>query len=551
MIRVFVANPSKLMIQSDQKKFVPAFYSGLVLLLILFLLFLAGCASVPPTSTLLNVSISLDKEVKEMDLPPGITVEKAVELAGFSIHPLDRISPPSYTIISEDLEIEIFRVTETFETEEILLSFETQTMKNETLPEGQTLLVQAGVNGVQQNTYRILFENGIEVSRTLIKQDLLVETKPEIIMVGVQTPYTEVGFLGKIAYLTAGNAWIMEQNSGNRKPVITSGDLDGRIFSLSPDGNWLLFTRLPEDESSEDINELWMLNISNENSKPIYLRVNNIIHFAEWHPTDKLTLAYSTVETRETAPGWQANNDLHIMSVNENGIILRREEVLETNSGGIYGWWGTEFMWFENGDFIVYARSDSIGRIDLKEGEVLSFVNILPLQTRGSWAWIPGTAVSPAGDILYFVKHGSSNANGPEDESSQDFSLSAFVTSNDYPVIDLVQTTGMFTYPVASPADQSNFLIAYLQAIFPEQSETSGYHLYIMDQDGSNRIKVFPPEGAPGLDPQKVVWQPVSTENSMLRISLIYQGNLWLLDIDSNRSYQLTGDGSISAIDWQ
>ena len=34
----------------------------------------------------------------------------------------------------------------------------------------------------------------------------------------------------------------MEGSTANRIPLVTSGDLDGRVLKLSRDGNWLLYT---------------------------------------------------------------------------------------------------------------------------------------------------------------------------------------------------------------------------------------------------------------------------------------------------------------------
>ena len=50
-----------------------------------------------------------------------------------------------------------------------------------------------------------------------------------------------------------------------RRPIeflwLTSGDLDGRIFTLSPDGAWLLFSRSSTRPIDEEINNLWLKNI--------------------------------------------------------------------------------------------------------------------------------------------------------------------------------------------------------------------------------------------------------------------------------------------------
>jgi hypothetical protein len=49
-------------------------------------------------------------------------------------------------------------------------------------------------------------------------------------MVGTRMPFIPVSIPGKIAYLLGSNAWIMDQSTGNREPVVTTNDLDGRVF---------------------------------------------------------------------------------------------------------------------------------------------------------------------------------------------------------------------------------------------------------------------------------------------------------------------------------
>jgi hypothetical protein len=114
----------------------------------------------------------------------------------------------------------------------------------------------------------------------------------------------------------------------------------------------------------------------------------------------------------------------------------------------------------------------------------------------------------------------------------------------------------MFAYPAVSNLYSSTrereYQIAYLQAIFPEQSETSRYRVVVMDRDGSNRRTVFPANDAPGLEPQTPVWAPdVILGQSGDFIAVVYQGNLWLVDSGNNQAYQVTGDGLVTRIDWK
>ena len=497
-----------------------------------------------------KVSIAVDGKQIEVQAPAGATIQSALETASIQLSNLDQVEPPSYTLLTGPTDVKVTRVKETFENKELIIPFSQQQVKNESLPEGQTRLIQAGANGVEQVTYRHVFEDGVEISSAPVKDVVITEPKPEIIMVGVQTPFTAVPIANKLAYLTAGNAWLMERSTGERKPIVSSGDLDGHVFSLSPDGKWLLYTRKSTQPPSEEINSLWVISTEDENAKPINLKVSNIVHFAAWMTAAQNTIVYSTVEPRSAAPGWQANNDLQRLAFSAFGTIVRKEEILAPNSGGIYGWWGTQFAWSADGKSLAYARPDSIGLVDIENKNLVSILDLLPFQARGDWAWVPGITWSPDGKVLYAVTHATKSGLSSE-ESSPVFDLSAIVLESKL-VINLAPQAGMFAYPSASSLTAGKrFWVSYLQAIFPDRSETSRYRVVIQEPDGSNRKTVFPPEGTTGIDPMQAVWSPAIVNGGPLWLALIYQGNLWLVDPSNGQTQQITGDGLISRIDWK
>ena len=518
---------------------------------VLFTIFsLVACQSNTPEQGLVTCSLAVDGKFLMVEVPAGSTIQQALEISAIAINNLDRIDPPTYTLITAPIKISITRIRESFEIEEVTIPFTQQKVRNESLPQGQTVLVQPGVNGNQQITYRRLYEDDVERSRTEVKRTTLLEPKPEIIMIGVQTPFSAVAIPNKLAYLTAGNAWIMHRTTGERRSLVSTADLDGRIFSLSPDGKWLLFSRKSSKPANQEINTLWIISTTDENPKPIDLKISNIIHFADWSPTAVYSVFYSTVEPRSAAPGWQANNDLYSMAFTPGGAVGKKEEIIPSNSGGIYGWWGTQYFWSSNGKQMAYSRPDSIGLVNLEKKSLAQLLSLLPFQTRSDWAWIPGISWSPDGHFLYGVNH-VYKAGLVSDEASPLFDLIAISISNGLQT-PLVPQSGMFTYPVTSPIQSDNhFAVAYLQSIFPEQSETSRYRLVIMDRDSSNRQIIFPSEGATGLDPQRLVWSPQPSLDTPIRIAVIYQGNLWLISPSSGQSQQITGDGLISRIDWK
>lgn len=527
----------------------------------LLVLLLAGCTTPVETEVLLPVLLVADGDQETLQLPPGATVQEALNAAGITLGSLDRVEPPVFTVLPEGGEITVVRVREEFEIEQVVIPFEQQYQPSEFLAEGEQQPLQLGENGLQEITYRRLFEDDLEVARSPIKVVTVKEAIPQIMLVGVQTSFTPLEIPGRLAYITDGNAWMLEGTTANRVPIITTGDLDGRVFELSDDGSWLLFTRHSEDEGQ--INTLWAAEIGNP-EQVIDLQTANIVHFADWEPGSTTSFAYSTVEPVQSAPGWQANNDLQRREFSGFGWVSRPEVLIDTNFGGTYGWWGSSFGYAPQPGRLAYAGPDQVGLVNLDVnllvGETVSqtvALEITPLNTRSDWAWVPGLRWGPDGQVLFTVEHAPPEGLVSAEESPY-FDLTAIPLGLGQPVA-LVENVGMFAYPLPSPlldlpSGEQAYWIAYLQARFPEQSETSPYRVMLMDRDGSNRRELFPTPEKPGLEPQRDwgVWAPQPLAGSDgATLAMLYQGNIWLLDAVSGQAWQVTGDGRIQRIDWR
>jgi Tol biopolymer transport system component len=370
-------------------------------------------------------------------------------------------------------------------------------------------------------------------------------------MVGTQAFHTPVAIEGRLALLSAGNAWVLEGDSTNRRPVVVSGDLDGQVFQLSPDGRWLLFSRSIEDDD-QDFNGLWVVDLETPEAEPVDLQARNVVHFAEWSPEpSSTTVAYSTVEPRPSPPGWQANNDLVLVDLNQSGRPVNRRELLAANAGGQYGWWGTSFAWAPDGVHMAYARADSVGVIDLRQAELQDTHTVIPYETRADWAWVPGIAWGHNSRTLYLVEHGQPL--GLEDDTASPvFDLIALPSAGSDP-LSLVSRAGMFAYPSVSPATvlptgEVAYQVAFLQAVSPLESEASSYRLMAMDRDGSNLRQLFPAAGEPGLSQEDLsapVWSPGGEQ-----LAVVYHGDLWIVHAGSGAAQPVTGDGQAAAVDW-
>jgi len=518
---------------------------GLFLISIIAVFWLVSCQPNVTQISTISVKINHDNQTETVKVEQGFTVRQTLALANISLGTLDTVEPGADGLVRPDEIIKVVRVTENFVIEETTLAFESQTVKNESLPVGQTLLIQAGINGIQSNTYRAVSEDGVEKSRTLVKTEITQPAQPEIIMIGIQSPFKSVVIQGTLVYISSANAWVMEGNTGSRKEVVNTGDLDGRIFTLSPDHQWLLFSRSASKNETETVNSLWVVNITDANPIPISLNIKNVVNYAEWVPGKELTIAYSTVEWRSTPPGWQANDDLQILNFNETGKKLSSSTIIDTNHEGISSWWGTSYAFSPDASEIAYTRPDSIGLVDSKTHQLSPLLDFTAYDTQSDWAWVPEICWSSDHSILFSVL--------PADHSSAtgtSFNVSAYVLSTNT-LINLQENTGMFSFPVISPNySQDQYWVAYLSATLPDQSDTSAYDLHIMDRDGSNMKKLYPGEGIQGLKPQQVVWSP-DINNSNPEIAFIAQGNLMFVDPITGAVQQSTGDGSISKIDWK
>lgn len=527
-------------------------FSALVLTLSMMLA-VSACGGPTATAGTIEVTIHVDGHNQSRAVAGGSTVQQALQTAGVDSGELDRVDPPGYTVVTDGTRITVTRVSERFEIEQVVVPFERQTLKNESLPTGETRLIQAGVNGKEEITYRVVEEEGVEVSRNPVKRQIIDQPQPEIVMVGAQASYTPLQIDGKLAYLSGGNAWLMEENTGNRRPLVVTGDLDGRVFRLSPKGGWLLFSR-QESKSSGDINSLWIISTRDPEAKPIDLEAHNVVHFADWAPTaDPLMLAYSTVEPSPAAPGWQANNDLDLLVIASDGRVIKRTTLIGVNSGGQYGWWGTDFQWASDGVHMAYARAEGIGQIDIRRPALDPLHAEVPFQTLGDWAWVPGVAWGQDNRTLYFVDHGAPL--GIESAAASPvFNLVVRPADGASP-LPLAERTGMFSLPAVSPATvldtgEVAYSVAYYQASSPLDSRDSSYRLMLVDRDGSNRRSLFPADGQPGLKGDDIQ-QPASWAPDGSKMAVLYQGNLWLVDVTSSQGQQLTGDGQARAYDWK
>ncbi len=578
-----------------------------LLLILTLALLLAGCQAIPGLSQPggLSVTVEADRRTQTLTVPDGLSVIDVLKQAGITPGDLDRVNPPTYSRVTDGMTITVVRVTQQIIQEQESVPFQSRTVPNDGLPAGKTRMLQAGVNGLASITYRVTYENGVEMSRSEINRVLITPPQDEVVMVGSQGELPTVTVNGTVVYMSSGNAWIIRQNSANRRPLTSDGGLDGKVFDLSADGKRLLFTLGPVQQTSageentpvptptprpdQPFNTLWVIwDTTDLNSQPVRLDLQNVL-YAAWLPGAERTIVFSTAEPRPSFPGWQANNDLWRAQISANGGVVQRTQLLEELSGGIYGWFGTAFAFSPDGVALAWAQPDAVGALVPQytppEGptptptpkptptsaaglgptpfptealpfELPTFYTRRILASFAPWnaydfVWRPGLSWSPDGTLVATTTHGAPlGSESPED--SPVFDVTIFQAEGGYSV-NAVAQAGMWADPQYSPGAAPDGTpldvhIAYLQALDPLDSVQGRYQLAIMDRDGSNSQVIFPAPDKPGLLPQNIAWSPDGRQIALVDPGP--EGNLMLVDVVTGLAQQLTTDLQSSNPRW-
>ncbi|MFQ6101296.1 MAG: G5 domain-containing protein [Anaerolineae bacterium] len=511
----------------------------------LLLLSLAACA--PANSR--TVTLIADGETRTL-VTEALTVRDLLAEAGVTFDEDDRVVPVEPTFVEDGMTVRVIRVEVRSETEQREIPFERQTVRDASIPAGETRLLEPGVTGIEELTYRVTFKDGVEVERRLMRTVTLQEPRTEVILIGVQPELKPVPITGTVAYVANHNAWVMQTTSPNQRRLTHTGDLDDRrVFALSPDGSYLLFTRVPtETNETAPLNTLWMIETAIADAKLVQLDAESVL-WADWAPECEgmptgygCRIAYTTGTPAEGNPGWKAENDLWVaLPRARDGWLLSRRRIVEPSAGGAYGWWGTTYAWSPDGRSLAYARADEIGVIHASNGAQTPLVRFPPYRTYASWVWTPTVSWSSEGKFIVTTLHGPAPT-GEAAEDSPVFDVWALAADGTI-TAELNSEAGMWAAPAYAPEGD---YVAFGHARSPYASQTSGYDLYLMDRDGSDRRLLFPPAEEIGLEYPEIAWGPGGD-----CLIVLYQGNLYLIQLTDGEVHQLTDEGGVTAVRWR
>ena len=477
----------------------------------------------------------------------AVTVRQLLDELGIEVAASDEVTPPLFNTITGVSLVTVVRVTESLEVIEEGIPFAREFIRSDAMgEEDPPLIVQGGRAGLQEVTIRITFRDGVETERQVITVNVIDEAVNEIVMIGTGVAAGNILFAGTLAYISGGRGILLRGATAFPEQIDLGGVPDGRVFSLSPTGEFLLYTLT---ESGGDFNSLWAVGTAAD-AEPTPLGAANVL-WAGWDPssiTDPL-IAYTTALPTTVAPGWEANNDLWLqeLAIAEDSTLTLAEATLLIEAyPATLGWWGGNYAWSPAGRYIAYSFADEVGVIDTLTdslaGRRWQLFDFIEFETLQDWVWIPSISWSPDGLYLAFTVHGG------DDTASSEF---------DTWVVDVfsgvqgqfVPQAGMWGHPNWSPygggltAADSSSAIALLKATDPIDSLRSSYTLWLVDQDGSNGRQIFPTPGESSDFPRQqqfMAWGPTGRE-----MAFIFAESLYLHNLDSQETYRVTVDENV------
>lgn len=114
------------------------------------------------------------------------TVEDLLKEQQLELSDLDRVEPGIEEAVTADMAVDVIRVEEVTDVIEEEVAFSTVRKNDSSLTKGKEQVVESGSNGLVEKRYTVVLENGEEVSRELVSEDVKKEASQRVVAVGTK-----------------------------------------------------------------------------------------------------------------------------------------------------------------------------------------------------------------------------------------------------------------------------------------------------------------------------------------------------------------------------
>lgn len=138
-----------------------------------------------------KITLLSDGEEKEI-WTTSTTVADFLEQEEIVLNDLDRVEPSNEEFIKEEMEIKVVRVEKVTDVVEETIDYAIVRKNDASLERGKEKVLDSGQKGRVKKHYEVILEDGVEVSRELLKEEEVQKMKERVVAVGTKAPKTTV-----------------------------------------------------------------------------------------------------------------------------------------------------------------------------------------------------------------------------------------------------------------------------------------------------------------------------------------------------------------------
>lgn len=137
----------------------------------------------------MNVKVEVDGKVQTFTSSEE-SVEKMLVAEGIKINDADKVYPSRDAELKNGLEVKVVRVSTAEITEITPIAYSTTVKSDSSLLKGVKVVQQNGKQGEKKSVYKVVYEDGKEVSRTLISETVTKEPVAKVVASGISNSVT-------------------------------------------------------------------------------------------------------------------------------------------------------------------------------------------------------------------------------------------------------------------------------------------------------------------------------------------------------------------------
>ncbi|SES40666.1 G5 and 3D domain-containing protein [Salipaludibacillus aurantiacus] len=192
-----------------------------------------------------QVTVISDGE-KETVWSTSTTVADFLENENITLGEMDRVEPETEEELREEAEIKVIRVEKVTDVVEETVDYATVTRNDSSLQQGNEEVKQQGKKGKIEKRYEVVLEDGEEVSRKLINEEVVKESEDRIVAVGTKKQTESVSRGSSSAGSSSSESSSGASSSGSSNSSNSSGSSNrsgsSGNSSSSSGGNWETYT---------------------------------------------------------------------------------------------------------------------------------------------------------------------------------------------------------------------------------------------------------------------------------------------------------------------